>query len=238
MEGKREPALLHGAIEPHIGVVVHLQMPHRGDHEAGHARPGAEGLDLPHACVGIGKRQAQHGVHAAAGFRQNFLGDPAVVGPAKIGLHLLLRMHADVEHAGREQAGVVDAHGVHPAVAKLDVAHVAFVASLLGAAHRIARHAAAHVLVADRLRREGAAAPRAGAGRLRELLEHFIFHERQDVGEVLVLVVVRVDVDDHDVVELALHRLLAGVGEQPAGVQLIDCDASATICNKVHDVFS
>jgi hypothetical protein len=50
--------------------------------------------------------------------------------------------------------------------------------------------------------------------------------------------VVRIDVDDHDVVELALHRLLAGVGEQPAGVQLIDCDASATICNKVHDVFS
>ena len=54
----------------------------------------------------------------------------------------------------------------------------------------------------------------------------------------LVLVVVRVDVDDHHVVELALHRLLAGVSQQTAGVQLFDCYAPAAICNKVHDVFS
>ena len=54
----------------------------------------------------------------------------------------------------------------------------------------------------------------------------------------LVLVVVRVDVDDQHVVELALHRLLAGVSQQPAGVQLLDCYAPAAICNKVHGVFS
>ena len=54
----------------------------------------------------------------------------------------------------------------------------------------------------------------------------------------LVLVVMRVDVDDQHVVELALHRLLAGVRQQPAGVQLFDGDASAAISNKVHGVFS
>jgi hypothetical protein len=31
-------------------------------------------------------------------------------------------MHADIEHAGREQAGIVDAHRVHPAMAELHVA--------------------------------------------------------------------------------------------------------------------
>ena len=81
-------------------------------------------------------------------------------------------------------------------------------------------------------------APGAGAARLGELLEHLVFHERQDLAEVLVLVVVRIDVDDHHVVELALHRLLAGVRQQPAGVQLFDGYAPAAISNKVHDVFS
>ena len=74
--------------------------------------------------------------------------------------------------------------------------------------------------------------------RHRELLEDVVLHERQDVVEVLVLVVMRVDVDDQHVVELALHRLLAGVSQQPAGVQFIDRDASAAISNKVHGVFS
>ena len=190
------------------------------------------------ARVGIGERQRQHREEAAAGLRQHLLGEPAVVGPAQLDLHLGLRMQADGEHAGREQAGVVDAHGVHPAVAELDVADACLVASLLRAAHRIARHAAAHVLVADGLRREGAAAARLVRPDMRELLEHVVFHERQDVVEVLVLVVVRIDVDDQHVVELALHRLLAGVSQQPAGVQLFDRYASAAISNKVHGVFS
>jgi len=39
-------------------------------------------------------------------------------------------------------------------------------------------------------------------------------------------------------VELALHRLLAGVRQQTAGVEFLNCYAPAAICNKVHDVFS
>ena len=54
----------------------------------------------------------------------------------------------------------------------------------------------------------------------------------------LVLVVMRVDVDDQHVVELALHRLLAGVGEKPGGVQLVDSYASAAISDEVHGVVS
>ena len=50
----------------------------------------------------------------------------------------------------------------------------------------------------------------------------------------LVLVVVRVHVDDEYVVELALNRLFAGVREEPGGVQLVDRYASAAFSEEVH----
>ena len=59
----------------------------------------------------------------------------------------------------------------------------------------------------------------------------------QDVAHVLVLVVVRVDVDDQHVVELALHRLLPRMREQPRGVEFVDGDAPAAIRDQVHDRF-
>ena len=46
-----------------------------------------------------------------------------------------------------------------------------------------------------------------------------------------------VDVDDQDVVELALHGLLAGVREQPAGIELFKRDPAAAIGKKVHGAF-
>jgi hypothetical protein len=48
--------------------------------------------------------------------------------------------------------------------------------------------------------------------------------------------VVGVDVDDQHVVELALHRLLARVRQQAAGVQLLDRYAPAAVRNEVHGV--
>ena len=84
---------------------------------------------------------------------------------------------------------------------------------LLGGAQRIARDAAAHVLVADRLRHDRLRGPWSRPA-MRELAQHVVLHERQDFAEVLVLVMVGVDVDDQHVVELALHRLLARVREQ------------------------
>jgi hypothetical protein len=45
---------------------------------------------------------------------------------------------------------------------------------------------------------------------------------------------VRIDVDDKHVVELALLRLLARVGEQPGGVELFDRNASAAVGDEVH----
>ena len=119
----------------------------------------AEGLDVAQRRVGIAERQAQHRDRSGRRLRQHLLGEPAVVGPAQVDLHLLLRMQADVEHAGREQAGIVDAHRVHPAIAELDVAQRRRRRrSFSDDAQRIAGDAAAHVLVADLARHDAAAA--------------------------------------------------------------------------------
>ncbi len=187
---------------------------------------------MPQCGVGIAERQTKQREEPAARFRHDLFGEPAIIGPAQLDLHFRLRMHSDVEHAGREQAGIVDAHGVHPAMAELHIADLA-VLGLLAAAHRVARHPAAHVLIAGRHRYDTRPLFGAAAGR-GELAQHVVFHVRQELVVVLVLVMMGVDVDDQDVVEFALMRLLARVREQARGVELLDRYAAAAIGYQVH----
>ena len=188
-------------------------------------------LDVTQARIRIGERQVEHGIHAPVRLRQHLLGDPAAIGPAQVDLHLLLRMRAKAEHAGREQAGVIDPHRVHPALTELDVADAARL-GLLGGAQRIAGDAAAHVLIADHLRQQAV----ARAALHRQLAQHVVFHERKNFAHVLVFIMMRVDIDDHEVVELAQVRLLARMRQKPGGVEFIDRDAPAAISNEVHGV--
>src|SRR5260221_678854 len=136
-------------------------------------------------------------------------------------------MHADIEHPGWEQAGLIHAHRGRPAVAELHVAVLAALLGLLRTPQRIARPAPAHVLDEARVGRHNGAAIGHAAAAHRPLAENIVLHVRQDVAVVLVLVMVGVHVDDDNVVELALDRLLAGMGEKPGGVQLVDRYASA-----------
>ena len=46
----------------------------------------------------------------------------------------------------------------------------------------------------------------------------------------------RIDVDDQDVVEAALMRLFARVCQKPRGVELFDADAAATVGDQVHEL--
>jgi hypothetical protein len=48
----------------------------------------------------------------------------------------------------------------------------------------------------------------------------------------------RVDVRDQHVVEFALMRLLAGMGQKPGGVELLHRDAPAAIGHEFHGVLS
>src|SRR5215813_2937613 len=142
-------------------------------------------------------------------------------------------MHAHGKQQGREQARIVDAHRVHPAMAELHVAVLAR-GGLLGGTQRIAGDAAAHVLEADLAQRDGLAALTAAGED--ELAQHFVLDQRQEFVEALILVMVAVDIDDQDVVEVALHRLLAGMGKEPAGIELFERYPAAAISEKVHDV--
>src|SRR6476469_4411953 len=99
-----------------------------------------------------GSENGRHNMEYIARLGQRLLREPAIVGPAQLALHLLLRMQTDIEHSGREQARIVDAHGIHPALAELDVAHPAGI-GLLRRAHRVARDASSHVLGEAGLRR-------------------------------------------------------------------------------------
>src|SRR5712671_4437144 len=143
-------------------------------------------------------------------------------------------MHADREQHGWEQTGIVDAHRVHPAMAELDVAQLAG-ACLLRRAHGIAGDAASHILEADLAWHQGL--PPLGAAREDELPEHLILDQRQEVVVALVLVVVSVHIDNQEVVETALHRLLARMGEQSAGIELFERDPAAAIGKEVHGCF-
>jgi hypothetical protein len=47
--------------------------------------------------------------------------------------------------------------------------------------------------------------------------------------------VVRVDVDDHHIVEIALVRLLARMRQQTRGVEFLDRYTAAPISDEIHD---
>ena len=107
-------------------------------------------------------------------------------------------------------------------MAELDVAlRAGDAVGLLRTAHRIARDAATHVLIAD-LRRRDARTVALAAGREAQLAQHVVFHEWQEFVVALVLVMVSVDVDDDHVVEIALMSLLARMRQQPAGIEFFD----------------
>ena len=71
----------------------------------------------------LGLMTAPH--HFRTGFdhalvlRQDLLDQPAVIGIAERDLGICLRMHAERQHGGREHHHVIDAHGIHSALAKL-----------------------------------------------------------------------------------------------------------------------
>ena len=50
----------------------------------------------------------------------------------------------------------------------------------------------------------------------------------------LVLVMVRIHIDNEHIVELALHRLLARMREKSRRIELVHGDAPAAFSNEVH----
>src|SRR5215471_17439738 len=140
-------------------------------------------------------------------------------------------MHADGEHAGREQAGIVDAHRVHPSLGDLHVAGTALL-GLLGGPQWVEDNTAAGVLVSEGDRIDDTT-PELGGLRLRQLTQDVVLHEWNDLLETLSFVVVRIDIDDEYVVEVALHGLLAGMRQQPTGIEYLDANPPSAVSDQV-----
>ena len=151
---------------------------------------------------------------------ENALAEPGVVGPAHRHLDLDLRMQAEEQHRRREQAGIVDAHGVHPFQRHADVAVMRCAELVVPAdvvpAQLVAGDAPADVLVADLAAEHGGAA--AALRRFDRLAaDHRTFDVFEHVLVGFALVVMRVDVDDQEILIVALARLLGRVLEMLRG---------------------
>src|SRR5215831_3257344 len=89
-------------------------------------------------------------------------------------------------------------------------------------AQRLAHDAAAIVLIAE-AGRQGAYATITGNGRcLQQLADDWVLDVLHDLGKRLALEVMRINVDNGKVRVTALTRLLGGMRERDAGVELVD----------------
>src|SRR5262249_54664546 len=140
---------------------------------------------------------------------------------------------AGVLPAGRNNNGYIDADGIHPSPCQRDVAlHPGF--CLLHAAHRVAHHASAHVLIADAGRQHADALCIGLACAARELLQHGVIHEIENFPDRFAFVVMGIHVNDRKILVAALGRLLGCMSQQLAGVEFLDLHATKIAERKVH----
>ena len=214
VEAERQVPLLQRRVHLHVRVLVVAGVVRRRHHEADDAFALAELLDDLVAGLGIVERQIQHRLDARL-LVEDGVAEPAVVGAREPDLDLVARTVREIEHRRREHDRDVDAELVHPALHQHDVA-MRRRRHLLVLALRIAGDAAGELLVGAGLRRDAAA---RRALELRLVAQHRVLDELRDLLERLGLVVMRVDVDDEEVLVAALDRLLGGVLQQRAGVE-------------------
>jgi hypothetical protein len=214
MEGERKIAFLQRRVGLGIGVVVHAAIMRGGHHEADDALAVGE---LEHGLVaglGIVERQIEHRLEARL-LAEDPFAEPAIVGLRHPHLDLDARTGGEIEHRGREHAGDIDAHGVHPSPHQGDVT-MGGGRHLLDPAAGIACDASAQLLIGA-VGRGDTAARRALV--LGLVAQHRILHVLQDLVEGLGLVVMAVDVDDAEILVAPLHGLLGGVRQQRRRVE-------------------
>src|SRR3954447_21592374 len=141
-------------------------------------------------------------------------------------------MQAEEEHRRGEQAGIVDAHRIHPLLGDVDVAMVLALGLVL-LAQIVPGDAARKPLIADLAVEEGRSSA-AAEGFHRLALDNWAFEIAVDLLVGLVLVMVRVDVDDQKVLIVALMRLLARVFERFRFGELVEIEVANLVANHVH----
>ena len=234
VERDRLAELFEQRVGFHIGVVVHRLVARRRHHEADDAFLVAEIL---HRLIGgfrIVERQVKHRDQPRLD-REDALAEPAVIGAAQRHLDLDLRMQAEKQHRGREQAGVIDAERIHPLDGHGDVAVPAVLRHFLQPAQIGAGDAATEILIADRCVDHG-----GPAGALSGIHHVVADHRALDVLENFlvgfVLVVVGVDVDDQKILVIARPRLLRRVLKVLRGRVIVEVKLADFVRSRVHDL--
>ena len=229
MECERQVALLQRGVGLGVGVVVDAAIMRRRHHEADDALAIGEFQHGLVAGLGIVERQIEHRLEAIL-LAEDLVAEPAIVGLRHRHLDLDARAGREIEHRGREHAGDVDAHGVHPAPHQGDVA-VRGRRDLLDPAAGIAGDASADLLVRAVGRRDAATRRALILGLV---ADDRILHVLQDLVEGLGLVVVAVDVDDAEILVAALDRLVRGMRQQGGGIELGGGEVAEVVGVDVH----
>ena len=217
MERERQLTLLQHGVGARVAIVPHALVARRRDAEPDDARLVAQLLD--HALAGrrIVEREIEARLDARLG-RDDVVDEPAVIGARQRHLDLDARRQSQRQHRRREEAGLIDAERVHPALRQRNVAVDAGGRLFLVPAP-VARDAARHLLVRAARRSDAAF---AHALDLRLVAHHRVLDIFEDLLERLGLVMVRVDVDDAEILVFPLRRLLGRMGEQGRRVEFFE----------------
>src|SRR5262249_21754907 len=105
-------------------------------------------------------------------------------------------------------------------------------------AQLLAHDASAVILIAERGRERADAAVAGDRRGLQQLADHRVLDVGEDLGKRLGLEVVGVDVDDRKALVAALARLLGGVRQRDAGIELVDAHASVIAERQFHQTSS
>ena len=137
-------------------------------------------------------------------------------------------MHAKAEHRCGKKAGDIDPERIHPA-RRADDFPILVGRGLLAFAQFLARNPAGHFrIAAGRPHREFTVAV------FRHTAEYGIVHVAEHLLPDIGLMVMRVDIDDHEIVVTALRRLTGGVLQERAGVEFVR-RVMARRLHEIHD---
>ena len=207
----------------------------RRHHEADNTLGLAEFLHGAVSGVRVVERQIKHRADARL-VRQHAFAEPAIVSARQRDFDLDLRMQSELKHWRRKHHRDVDADCIHPSPRQRNVAlHAAF--RFFHAPGCVAHDAAAHVLVADAGRQHADTFRICLTRTARKLLQHRIVHVFEDFADRLAFVVMRVDIDDREILVPAFGSLLRGVRQQLAGVEFLDLHAAEIGQRKIHAIF-
>ena len=223
MERQNLPGFLYCRVGLGIDVLMHGVGAHRRHQKPDDTRHVLELLDDAIGHLGIVERQVGKGFQPVRA-RQDLFDQPPVIGERDLRLEFRLRVHAHQHHRRRQEHRHVDAHRVHALQGKLHIPVIAVRDRLFHRAKRFPGDTPADILIADTRIREAAGFARDAQRRAGQLLHYRVFDVFKQLGDGFGFVVMRIRIDDKDVLEAAFIALTRGIGQEFRGVEIVNLE--------------